>query len=70
MAGNYDFQTLADGSEGVVVNRGLLQASMGGSITLMGSAVSNEGLILAELGQVTLAAGSSASLDFGGDGFC
>jgi filamentous hemagglutinin family protein len=68
MAGNYDFQTLADGSEGVVVNRGLLQASMGGSITLMGSAVSNEGLILAELGQVTLAAGSSASLDFGGDG--
>jgi hypothetical protein len=41
---------------------------MGGSITLMGSAVSNEGLILAELGQVTLAAGSSASLDFGGDG--
>jgi filamentous hemagglutinin family protein len=68
MAGDYDFQTLADGSEGVVVNRGLLQASAGGSITLMGDAVSNEGLILAELGQVTLAAGSSASLDFSGDG--
>jgi len=68
MAGNYDFQTLADGSPGVIVNRGLLQASAGGSITLMGGAVSNEGLILAELGQVTLAAGSSASLDFDGDG--
>ena len=68
MAGNYDFQTLADGSSGVVVNRGLLQAATGGSITLMGGAVSNEGLIVAELGQVTLAAGSSASLDFDGDG--
>ncbi len=68
MAGNYDFQTLADGSPGVVVNRGLLQASTGGSVTLMGGAVSNEGLIVAELGQVTLAAGSSASLDFDGDG--
>jgi filamentous hemagglutinin family protein len=68
MAGKYDFQTLADGSPGVVVNRGLLQAATGGSVTLLGEAVSNEGLILAELGQVTLAAGSSASLDFSGDG--
>ena len=68
MAGNYDFQTLSDGSPGVIINRGLLQAATGGSVTLLGSAVSNEGLILAELGQVTLAAGSSASLDFDGDG--
>ena len=68
MAGNYNFQTLADGTPGVVVNRGLLQAATGGSVTLMGGAVSNEGLILAELGQVTLAAGGSASLDFDGDG--
>jgi len=68
MAGNYNFQSSGDGSPGVVVNRGLLQASTGGSVTLVGGAVSNEGLIVAELGQVTLAAGSGASLDFDGDG--
>jgi filamentous hemagglutinin family protein len=68
MAGNYDFQSSGEGSPGVVVNRGLLQASTGGSVTLMGGAVSNEGLVVAELGQVTLAAGSGASLDFDGDG--
>ena len=68
MDGNYDFQVMADGSPGVVINRGLLRAATGGSVTLMGDAVANEGLIIAELGQVTLASGKRASLDFDGDG--
>jgi large exoprotein involved in heme utilization and adhesion len=35
-----------------------------------GGSVANEGLIIAELGQVNLGAGTRASLDFNGDGLC
>ncbi len=58
-----------DGSEGgQVVNRGLIQAATGGSVTLVGGAVKNEGTIVATAGQVNLVAGKKVTMDFDGDG--
>ena len=68
MNGDYSLFSESADTPGVVVNRGLLQAATGGSINLVGGAVANEGLIVADLGQVNLAAGRSAVLDFDGDG--
>lgn len=67
MQGNYTFGTLGvDG--GAVINRGLIVAATGGSVTLVGSSVSNEGVILANYGTVNLGAGQTAVIDFDGDG--
>ena len=68
MRGKYNFSPAATGEGGVIINRGLLQAATGGSINLIGGAVSNEGMILAEAGQVNLGAGRRAAIDFDGDG--
>ena len=68
MRGKYNFSPAATGEGGVIINRGLLQAATGGSINLIGGAVSNEGMILAEAGQVNLGAGRRATIDFDGDG--
>jgi len=57
-----------DGTDGIVVNQGILQAATGGSITLVGKAVSNEGFILATAGQVNMVAGQQITIDFDGDG--
>ena len=65
-AGRFDFA--GSDSAGLIVNRGLIQAATGGSVTLVGGSVANEGVIMAELGQVNLGAGTRASLDFTGDG--
>ncbi|MEJ1436981.1 MAG: filamentous hemagglutinin N-terminal domain-containing protein [Candidatus Sedimenticola sp. (ex Thyasira tokunagai)] len=68
MSGRYEMG-LADGeSAGVVINRGIISAATGGSVTLVGGAVSNEGLIIADVGYVNLAAGRKAVVDFRGDG--
>ena len=67
MDGRYDLAAL-EGKDGVVINRGLIKAATGGSVTLVGGAVVNEGVILADYGQVNLAAGRKATLDFDGDG--
>jgi filamentous hemagglutinin family protein len=67
MDGRYDMAAL-EGKDGVVINRGLIKAATGGSVTLVGGAVVNEGVILADYGQVNLAAGRKATLDFDGDG--
>ncbi len=67
MEGRLDFNGV-DGTGGMVVNQGILQAATGGSITLVGKAVSNEGLILASAGQVNLVAGMQVTIDFDGDG--
>ncbi|MEL7450121.1 MAG: filamentous hemagglutinin N-terminal domain-containing protein, partial [Pseudomonadota bacterium] len=67
MNGNYDLKALSDRAGGLVVNRGLIQAATGGSVTLVGGTVKNEGLIVADYGQVNLAAGKRATLDFDGD---
>jgi filamentous hemagglutinin family protein len=63
-----NFKFTGNDAAGLVVNRGLIQAATGGSVTLLGGSVANEGVIIAELGQVNLAAGARASLDFTGDG--
>ncbi len=66
MNGVYEME-LPDGIEpGMVVNRGLIEAATGGSVTLVGGAVANEGTIIAELGQVNLGAGNKAIVDFDG----
>ncbi|HZF29683.1 MAG TPA: filamentous hemagglutinin N-terminal domain-containing protein, partial [Gammaproteobacteria bacterium] len=67
LAGKNEFNA-KDGKAGLVVNRGLIKAATGGSVTLLGGAVANEGMILADMGQVTLGAGAHAALDFDGDG--
>ncbi|MCB1749227.1 MAG: filamentous hemagglutinin N-terminal domain-containing protein, partial [Gammaproteobacteria bacterium] len=67
MAGKLDLQALP-GTAGTVINQGSIEAATGGSVVLTGRAVSNQGLIIAQRGQVTLAAGDQATVDFEGDG--
>ena len=57
----------ADGPGGYVINHGVINASVGGSVTLLGESVTNSGIIVATLGQVTLATGSQAVVSFGPD---
>ncbi|MBI2969793.1 MAG: filamentous hemagglutinin N-terminal domain-containing protein, partial [Gammaproteobacteria bacterium] len=68
MAGHYTFTAPVDSEGGLVVNQGLIEAATGGSVSLIGGAVRNEGVILATAGQVTLAAGRRMTVDFDGDG--
>jgi filamentous hemagglutinin family protein len=63
MNGNYIFNEVL-GSEGKVVNSGTINAALGGSVTLLGKQVENDGLIVATLGSVNLAAGKQAVLTF------
>ncbi|WP_019622887.1 beta strand repeat-containing protein, partial [Amphritea japonica] len=58
----------ANGSTGVIVNQGLIQAATGGSVVLVAGQVENQGVILAEKGRVELASGSAVTIDFDGDG--
>jgi len=67
MNGKLNFNGI-DGTDGIVVNQGILQAATGGSINLIGKAVSNEGFILATAGQVNMVAGQQVTIDFDGDG--
>ena len=67
MNGNYVFNAI-DGTAGQVVNSGTINASLGGSVSLIGQQVNNEGLIAANLGAVNLAAGKQAVLSFDADG--
>jgi filamentous hemagglutinin family protein len=57
-----------EGSEGRVINSGLLNAAAGGNISLLGKSVENKGLISAQLGSVNLAAGKGAVLTFDPNG--
>ncbi|PIQ51638.1 MAG: hypothetical protein COW02_13705, partial [Comamonadaceae bacterium CG12_big_fil_rev_8_21_14_0_65_59_15] len=68
MAGKNTFARL--GSSGAVVNEGQLRAALdaglGGYIALLAPEVRNQGVIVAQLGSVALAAGESLTLDIGG----
>ncbi|MEM7541508.1 MAG: autotransporter-associated beta strand repeat-containing protein, partial [Pseudomonadota bacterium] len=64
MSGNYKLQAI-DGKKGRVVNRGEI---IGDEVALVGKSVSNEGVILATAGRVSLVAGNAATVDFDGDG--
>jgi len=63
MNGNYIFNAVA-GKNGTVVNSGIINAATGGSVTLLGKQVKNEGMISAKLGTVNLAAGKEAVVTF------
>ena len=57
-----------DGAEGKVINYGIINAATGGSVTLVGEQVQNDGVISAKLGTVNLAAGKAAVLTFDSSG--
>ncbi|WP_426336205.1 filamentous hemagglutinin N-terminal domain-containing protein [Pseudoduganella sp. R-31] len=65
MAGRNVFK----GKGGAVVNQGQIITGPGGNVALLGSSVSNEGVISAPLGKVALGAGEAATLDLSGDGY-
>ncbi|MBI1422434.1 MAG: filamentous hemagglutinin N-terminal domain-containing protein [Gammaproteobacteria bacterium] len=67
MNGNYLFNAI-NGKNGTVVNTGTINASLGGNVALLGTKVENDGLIAANLGTVTLAAGKQAVLTFDNGG--
>ena len=62
-----DYRLTATGTEGAIINRGVIAAATGGSVSLIGPVVRNEGRILADYGQINLASGSQAYLRFDGD---
>jgi filamentous hemagglutinin family protein len=64
MAGRYHF---AGNSSATVINQGTINAD-GGYVALLGANVSNNGIIVARLGTVALAAGNAMTLDVAGDG--
>jgi filamentous hemagglutinin family protein len=64
LAGNYSFSGSSTAS---VINKGKISATQGGYVSLLGNTVSNQGFITATLGTVALAAGSKATLNFGGN---
>lgn len=65
LAGNYAF---TDAGSGSVVNQGTINAADGGYVALLGKTVINQGVIVAKLGTVALAAGNAVTLDMAGDG--
>ena len=72
MNGNYIFNEIP-GSNGAVINSGIINASLGGlstggNVALIGKQVKNDGLISAKLGSVVLAAGKQSVLTFDNNG--
>ncbi len=63
MNGDFTFGAVDD-TDGVVINAGTLNAALGGSVSLIGKEVKNDGLISAQLGSVTFAAGREAVVSF------
>ena len=66
LAGNYTLNVVGSGAG--IVNYGLLQAASGGSISLVGGNVVNNGVILANYGNINLDGADQAVLDFDGNG--
>jgi trimeric autotransporter adhesin len=64
--GHYQFN--ADGSTGSVINQGVIKASDGGYIVLLGNEVKNSGTLTANNGSVIMGSAQSAMLDFYGNG--
>ncbi|MDP2834178.1 MAG: filamentous hemagglutinin N-terminal domain-containing protein [Pseudomonadota bacterium] len=56
------------GASGVVINLGEIRAADHGYVALLAPQVRNEGVIVARLGSVALAAGNKVTLDTAGDG--
>ena len=64
MAGKLNFTRA--GATGSVINEGTLRAALGGYIALLAPEVRNEGVIVARMGTVALAAGEAITLNFSG----
>ncbi len=64
MSGNITLER--NGATGSVVNDGELHASLGGYIALLAPEVRNNGVVVARLGTVAMAAGESITLSFDG----
>ncbi|WNO08042.1 filamentous hemagglutinin N-terminal domain-containing protein [Teredinibacter sp. KSP-S5-2] len=67
MNGDFAFSAL-EGTDGTVINAGIINAATGGSVTLLGKKVENSGMITANLGAVNLAAGKEAIVTFDNEG--
>ena len=52
------------GATGSILNEGQLRASLGGYIALLAPEVRNQGLVVAQMGTVVLAAGEAYTLEF------
>jgi len=65
MNGDFAFRALED-TEGKIINSGLINAAVGGSVSLLGKHVENDGLIIANYGRVTKTAGDAAVVTFDG----
>ncbi len=67
MAGDLDFSAL-ENTDGVVINRGLINAAAGGDVVLLGKQVRNEGVVNAQMGSISLTAAEEAVITFDEDG--
>lgn len=68
MNGDLVFKRI-EGTDGTVINSGMISAAAGGNVALLGTHVENRGLISARLGSVILASGKEAVLTFDESGF-
>lgn len=62
------FSLDAHGTSAGVVNHGTIAAASGGSVSLVGGQVENDGLIVADYGHINLDGADRAVLDFDGNG--
>ena len=67
MSGHYRFSATGAGANGAVLNQGNIRAADGGYVALLGGSVINQGVVLAQLGTVAMAAGNAMTLDVSGD---
>ena len=68
MAGKFTFAQDPAKNPGFVVNQGQIRVSDNGFVFLVAPGVSNEGLIIANLGKVVMGSGERLTVDFMGDG--
>ena len=61
LSGRYNLNAVGAGAG--IVNHGLIQAASGGSVSLVGGSVSNDGLIFANYGKINLDGAEHAVLD-------
>jgi len=62
------FNLNAHGNSAGIVNHGTIEAASGGSVSLVGGSVANDGLIIANYGNINLDGADQAVLDFDGTG--
>jgi filamentous hemagglutinin family protein len=67
LAGNYVFDQASSYKNATILNQGKIIAANYGLVALIGSNVTNNGLIQAELGSIVLGSGNTFTLDFNGD---